>query len=169
MPMMNFRVAAPAVLVDLAGISELRGITHTDGYIRVGAMTRYRELTPLAAELPLVGMALPHIAHDAIRNRGTLGGSLALADAAAEMPAVMMALGATIHVAGANGARSVAADDFFLGYYETALEPDELITAIDIPRAREDQHFGRIFGQIFADKMHCRLKSLPSYKGRLLR
>ncbi|MDG1116462.1 MAG: xanthine dehydrogenase family protein subunit M [Flavimaricola sp.] len=140
MPMMNFRVAAPAVLVDLSALSELRGITRTDTSVRIGAMTRYRELADWAnicTDLPLIAVALPHIAHDAIRNRGTIGGSLALADAAAEMPALMLALGATIELMGPNGTRHVPADDFFQGFYDTACEADELIVAVDIPLAPE--------------------------------
>lgn len=145
MPMMNFRVATPAALVDLAGIESLTGVVRSEKHMRIGAMTRYRDLEALpdlATALPLVAMALPHIAHDAIRNRGTLGGSLALADPAAEMPAVMRAVGAEIELTGPSGARSVAADDFFAGYYETVCGEDELITAITVPIAQLDQHFG---------------------------
>jgi carbon-monoxide dehydrogenase medium subunit len=145
MPMMNFRVAAPEVLIDLADVQELRGITVKAGVVQIGAMTRYVELMsdPSVQEhLPLFGMALPHIAHDAIRNRGTLGGSLALADPAAEMPALMLALDATIVVTGPDGTRAIKPDDFFLGYFETALEDDELITHIQLPAATADQAFG---------------------------
>ena len=116
MPMMNFRLATPELLVDLGGLSELAGIQETDTGLRIGAMTRYADLAgdALVQEFaPLVSMALPHVAHSAIRNRGTLGGSIALADPAAEMPAVMLALGAQIHLASETGTRSLAADDFF--------------------------------------------------------
>jgi carbon-monoxide dehydrogenase medium subunit len=145
MPMMNFRVAQPEVLVDLGGIAELSGIERADGAMRIGAMTRYVDIMAhhgLPAQLPLVAMALPHVAHSAIRNRGTLGGSLALADPAAEMPAVARVLGASLHLAGASGVRSVAADDFFLGAYETALEPGELLTAIEFPVAQDGDRYG---------------------------
>jgi len=145
MPMMNFRVAQPDVLVDLAGIAELTGIEAGDGLLRIGAMTRYAEIMPypdLVKRVPLVAMALPHVAHSAIRNRGTLGGSLALADPAAEMPAVMRVLGATLMVAGPDGTRRIAADDFFLGAYETALEPGELLTGVEIPVAQDGDRFG---------------------------
>ena len=111
MPMMNFRVASPEVLIDLADVAELRGITRDGGTVRIGAMTRYAQLMEDAivlADIPLFAMALPHIAHDAIRNRGTIGGSLALADPAAEMPALMLALDAKIEVAGASGTRPSA-------------------------------------------------------------
>jgi len=145
MPMMNFRVARPDVLVDLGGIAELSGIEATADTVRIGAMTRYSEAMShpdLMRRLPLVTMALPHVAHSAIRNRGTFGGSLALADPAAEMPAVMRVLGARIHAAGPEGARAITADDFFRGVYETALEPGELITAIEVPTAVEGDRFG---------------------------
>lgn len=145
MPMMNFRIAAPEILVDLAGIAELRGISRDDSHLRIGAMTRYADLAAwpgLATQAPLMAAALPHIAHDAVRNRGTLGGSLALADPAAEMPAVMLALGAEIELMGPSGGRRVAADDFFLGYYETACAPDELIVAVHVPVAVPGEAFG---------------------------
>ena len=145
MPMMNFRLAAPEALIDLGAITDLRGITEADGRVRIGAMTRYADIAAhpgLAEKLPLVAKALPHVAHPAIRNRGTLGGSVALADPAAEMPAVLLALGATIHLAGTSGERAVDAGDFFLGLYETAREPGELVTAIEIPAALPGQGFG---------------------------
>ncbi|MFZ3581793.1 FAD binding domain-containing protein [Loktanella sp. DJP18] len=145
MPMMNFRVANPGRLVDLADLADLRGITRNGATIRIGAMTRYAELAASAdvrEALPLIAMALPHIAHDAIRNRGTIGGSLALADPAAEMPAIALALGATFEVAGQGGVRRIAADDFFQGYYDTALEQGELIVAIHLPVATPDHAFG---------------------------
>ena len=145
MPMMNFRLAQPEVLVDLNGLDELRGIADQGSQIRIGAMTRYAELAQLdglATRLPLVAAALPHVAHAAIRNRGTLGGSVALADPAAEMPAVLLALSAVIHVAGAEGARDIAADAFFHGLYETALEPGELVTAITLPTAGPEDRYG---------------------------
>lgn len=145
MPMMNFRVASPEVLMDLADVAELRGIARDGAHVRIGAMTRYAVLMQdpiVQADVPLIGLALPHIAHDAIRNRGTIGGSLALADPAAEMPALMLALDATIEVAGSNGKRAIKADDFFLGTFETELEEDELITAVLIPAAATVQQFG---------------------------
>ncbi|SLN76767.1 FAD binding domain-containing protein [Roseisalinus antarcticus] len=144
MPMMNFRVAAPEILVDLAGIPELRGIARQGDMLRIGAMTTYRELQddPALQAVPLIAMALPHIAHDAVRNRGTIGGSLALADAAAEMPALMMTLNAVIELAGPDGPREVPATEFFLGYYETACEPDELLVAVRVPVAQPGEVFG---------------------------
>lgn len=143
--MMNFRIASPEVLVDLAHVPELRGIERGSDTIRIGAMTTWAELMALgdlARDLPLLAAALPHIAHDAIRNRGTIGGSLALADAAAELPALAMALDGTVELAGAGGRREVAADDFFLGYFETARAEDELVTALRLPLARPGSRFG---------------------------
>lgn len=145
MPMMNFRVARPGVLVDLNRIPGLSGIEEEAGKVRIGAMTRYRDLAAsdvVSARLPLVSAALPHIAHAAIRNRGTIGGSLALADPAAEMPAVALALGATLHLVSKDGPRDVPADDFFLGAYDTALEQGELVAGVSFPTAGQGDRFG---------------------------
>jgi carbon-monoxide dehydrogenase medium subunit len=136
-PAMNFRLAAPAVLVDLNGLTELAGITgDADGGVRLGAMTRHREVerSPLVGRLaPLLAETMPHVAHPQIRNRGTIGGSLAHADPAAELPAVMVALEATVVLRSRHGERRLAAEDFFTGLFATALEAGELITAIEIP------------------------------------
>ena len=143
MPMMNFRLARPELLVDLNRITGLSGVTDGGDHIRIGAMTRYSDLMgdPLIADhVPLFGKALPHIAHAAIRNRGTIGGSVGLADPAAEMPALLLALGAVITVQSAATSRDIPADDFFLGLYDTAREPDELVTDIRIPKS--DARFG---------------------------
>lgn len=145
LPMMNFRLASPEVLVDLGGVEELRGICLDGDTVVIGAMTRYAELArwdEVCTRLPLLAKALPHIAHDAIRNRGTLGGSVALADPAAELPAICLALGATIRLAGPGGTRDVGADDFFLGLYETARDEAELVTAIAIPSAKDGDRCG---------------------------
>lgn len=145
MPMMNFRLAAPETLVDLNALQELRGIRVDGDHVRIGAMTRYADLASnqdVALHLPLFTLALPHIAHAAVRNRGTIGGSVALSDPAAEMPAVLLALEATITVSGQNGTRNIRADDFFHGLYETALEAGELVTEILVPVRRPDQRFG---------------------------
>ncbi|MEM8872393.1 MAG: xanthine dehydrogenase family protein subunit M [Pseudomonadota bacterium] len=134
-PMMNLRMAAPEVLVDLGALG-LSGVALRDGWLEIGAMTRYSALMRddlVARHAPLMRLALPHVAHAAIRNRGTLGGSVALADPAAEMPAVLLALNAEIEVAGRNGRRNIAADDFFVGLYETDLDDGEIVTAIRIP------------------------------------
>ena len=144
MPMMNFRIAAPEALIDLNGLSELSGVSVADGWVNIGAMTRYADLErdpEVSRHLPLVARVLPHIAHAAIRNRGTIGGSCALADPAAEMPAVLLALGGEVSLANARGTRRIAADDFFHGLYETARGEDELITAVHLP-ASEDKRIG---------------------------
>lgn len=135
-PAMNFRLAAPAVLIDLNGIDSLAYVAPGQGGIRIGAMTRHRTLersTDVARHAPLVAATMPFIAHAAIRTRGTIGGSLAHADPAAELPAVMLALGATFGVQHARGRRDVAAADFFTGLFATALEPGELLVEIAIP------------------------------------
>ena len=135
-PMLNFRVAAPKVLVDINRIAGLSGIKVTKTHIRIGALTRHVELErspEIARHLPLVAAAMPHIAHPAIRNRGTVGGSCALADPAAELPACALALQATFVVAGRKGERRIAAEDFFKGLYATALKAGELIVAVEFP------------------------------------
>jgi carbon-monoxide dehydrogenase medium subunit len=135
-PMLNFRVASPKVLVDINRIAGLSGIKVTKTHVRIGALTRHVELersAEIAKHLPLVASAMPHIAHPAIRNRGTFGGSCALADPAAELPACALALGATFLVAGRKGERRIAAEDFFKGLYATALKTGELLVAAEFP------------------------------------
>jgi carbon-monoxide dehydrogenase medium subunit len=135
-PMLNFRVAAPKVLVDINRIAGLAGIKVTKTHVRIGALTLHVELErspEIAKHLPLVAAAMPHIAHPAIRNRGTFGGSCALADPAAELPACALALGATFVVAGKKGERRIAAEDFFKGLYATALKSGELLVAAEFP------------------------------------
>ena len=135
-PAMNFRLATPSVLVDLNGLRELSYITDNSGEMRIGGMCRQRtvERSPLVFErAPLLAETMPHIAHPAIRNRGTVGGSLAHADPSAELPAVMLALNATMIVTGAEGTRAVGADDFFVGLFSTSVQPGELLTEVRIP------------------------------------
>ena len=137
-PAMNFRLARPAVLVDLNRIAGLAGIRPGADGVRIGAMTRQRAVerdATVAQHVPLLAEALPHIAHPQIRTRGTVGGSLAHADPAAELPAVMVALGATFELHSPRGKRSVAAEEFYTGLFTTALAPDELLVEIAIPRA----------------------------------
>lgn len=136
-PAMNFRLAQPAMLVDLNRVTELDGIEAAGDGLRIGGMTRHRALerSPLVARLsPLIAEAMPFVAHEAIRTRGTLGGSLAHADPAAELPAVMVALGATIGVRSRTSQRSIGAADFFVGLYATALEAGELVVDVMVPR-----------------------------------
>jgi len=138
-PMLNFRVAAPKVLVDVNRIGALTGIKIAKDHVRIGALTRHVELErseDIARHLPLLSQAMPHVAHPAIRNRGTFGGSCALADPAAELPACALALDATFVLAGKKGERRVAAKDFFKGLYATALKTGELLVAAEFPRAK---------------------------------
>lgn len=135
-PAMNFRLARPAVLVDLNRLTELAYVRSDADGLRIGAMTRQRsvETSDLARRAaPLVHEAMPFIAHVQIRNRGTIGGSIAHADPAAELPAVMVALGATFRAQSRAGARTIAADAFFTGLFTTALAPDELLVEIVVP------------------------------------
>lgn len=136
-PAMNFRLAQPSILVDLGSLDELRGISEADdGGLLIGAMTSHRDVerSGLVAErAPLLAEAMPWVAHPQIRNRGTIGGSLAHADPAAELPSVMQALQAVLRVRGPEGERTIPVDDFYWGLFTTALEPDELVTAVEIP------------------------------------
>lgn len=137
-PAMNFRLAQPAVLVDLNRVGGLDGIEEADGALRMGAMVRQRaaERSPaVAARAPLLAEALAHVAHPQIRARGTVGGSLAHADPAAELPAVMLALGARFLLRSPEGERSIEAADFYTGLFGTALEPEEILVAVEIPAA----------------------------------
>lgn len=137
-----FRLSEPGTLVDITRIPELRGISVTGGMLRVGALTRHAELgrdALVARHAPLLSQAVPHIAHPAIRNRGTIGGSLAYADPAAELPACAVALDATLVLAREGGERRVKATDFFTGLLTTALEPGEIIAAVEFPLAGPSQ------------------------------
>ena len=136
-PAMNFRLATPAVLVDLNAIADLSYIRVDQDALRIGAMTRHRIVErsgEVRQHAPLVADAMPFIAHPAIRTRGTIGGSLAHADPAAELPAVMLALDATLRLEHAGGTRDVPVSEFFTGLFSTALAPGELVSEIAIPR-----------------------------------
>lgn len=136
LPVMAFRLAEPGMLVDLRNIPDLRGIAVSDKRVRIGAMTRWRDIldsAQLKIALPLLPEGIEHVAHYQIRNRGTIGGSLAHADPAAEMPALALALDAVIEVVGAKGPRDIAAGDLFTGPLMTSLEPDEIIVAVRFP------------------------------------
>jgi carbon-monoxide dehydrogenase medium subunit len=142
---LNMRLSAPSLLVDINGLDELRGIRRKDGMIEIGAMTRHVEAErskDIAEYAPLIAMALPHIGHPAIRNRGTIGGSVAFADPAAELPACFLALGGEADIAGPKGKRTVKADDFFKGLFETALGPQDVLTAIRLPAADKNTRIG---------------------------
>ena len=141
LPTLNMRLSAPALLIDISGLDELKRIEMRGDVLRIGAAATHSEVLgsrEAAAAAPMIIEALEQVAHPAIRNKGTFGGSMAHADPAAELPACAVALGATIEVAGGGGARSVPAGDFFLGLYETALQPGEILTAVEIPGARPE-------------------------------
>jgi aerobic carbon-monoxide dehydrogenase medium subunit len=136
MPILNMRLANPAILVDINSVGELAGISLADGVLRIGALTRHREVgesSLIRQHLRLITDAMQHVAHAAIRNRGTFGGSLATADPAAEMPACCLALDAEMVIESVRGRRTVHVDDFFRGTFETALEPDEILVAVEFP------------------------------------
>ena len=135
---MNMRLSTGDMLVDISRIDALRGVTVDGESLRIGALTRHADIgaDPLVARhAPLLAQAVHHIAHAAIRNRGTIGGSLAHADPAAEFPACVLALGGTMHLQGPEGERHVAADDFFVDIFETAIAEGEILTAITLPLA----------------------------------
>lgn len=141
MPVLNMRLSQPKLVIDINRIDALKGIALQGDVVRIGALTRHVEVMNseiVARHLPLVAEAMPHVAHVAVRNRGTFGGSIALADPSAEMPACILALGATLVVESRRGRRSIAADDFFLGLYETARAADELLVEVLIPAQKRD-------------------------------
>ena len=144
-PALNMRLSTPSLLVDINGLRELGEISRRNGHIEIGALVRHAQAersSAIAQFAPLLAQAIPHIAHPAIRNRGTIGGSIALSDPAAELPACLLALGAEIELTGRTGRRSVAADEFFKGLFETALGPGDVLTAIRIAVPRSGARFG---------------------------
>jgi aerobic carbon-monoxide dehydrogenase medium subunit len=137
-PLLALRLARPTVLIDINGIDELSGVSATDGWVAIGAMTREyvaEESGTVADTVPLLAAALPLIGHEAIRSRGTVGGSLAHADPAAELPAVARALDAEFVVRGPSGERVIAAAEWFEGYLTTSRRPDELLLEVRFPAA----------------------------------
>jgi carbon-monoxide dehydrogenase medium subunit len=145
MPAMNLRLVAPELIVDIGDLAELRGIAVSGNIVTIGALTRHADLlksSEIAGHAPLLTDAIAHVAHPAIRNRGTIGGSLAHADPASELPACMVALNATIVVRGPGGERRIPATEFFTGIYETALSAQELLVAVELPVAQKNSaHF----------------------------
>jgi carbon-monoxide dehydrogenase medium subunit len=138
-PLLALRLAQPAVLIDINGVAELSGVSTTDGWVTIGATTREymaEESVTIAESVPLLAAALPLIGHEAIRSRGTVGGSLAHADPAAELPAVARALNAEFVVRGPSGERVVPAAEWFEGYLTTSRGPDELLTEVRFLAAR---------------------------------
>jgi carbon-monoxide dehydrogenase medium subunit len=144
-PMMAFRVAQPSLLVDLRRLPGLNEIRISGDGVHLGAMVRWRDIQDdkrLATAHPLLAAAIEHVAHYQVRNRGTVGGSLAHADPAAEMPGIAVACDAEIAVMGKGGARAVKAADFFVGALTTALKPDEIITEVRLPAWPKGRRFG---------------------------
>lgn len=142
--MMNLRMASPQILVDISRIPGLARIERQGAVLRIGALVTHRQLLDspeVASAVPLLAQAVPHVAHLAIRNAGTIGGSLALADPAAEYPAVALALNATLIATSMRGERRMAAADYFQGLYQTDLAEDEILTAIEFPVATAGQRF----------------------------
>jgi aerobic carbon-monoxide dehydrogenase medium subunit len=137
LPMMKVRLAQPAVLVDIARVGELSGIRSEGDELIIGATTRHADVAGSAlvrAEVPLLAYAAAQVGDPQIRHRGTIGGSLAHADPSADLPMTLVALGGSVEITGPAGVRTVAADDFFVGPFETALSPDELLSAVRVPR-----------------------------------
>ena len=142
---LNMRLSSPSLLVDINGVAGLDGIAVRNGIVEIGAMTRHVTLersSDIAKFAPLIARAMPHIAHPAIRNRGTIGGSLAYADPAAELPACLVALDGEIDIAGPGGQRTVRAGDFFKGLFETALGPHDVLSAVRFPAADAQTRVG---------------------------
>jgi len=142
---LNMRLSAPTLLIDINGVADLDGVSVNNGMVEIGALTRHVTLERsdlVAKHAPLIHLAMPHIAHPAIRNRGTVGGSLAYADPAAELPACLVALDGEIDIAGPKGKRAVKAADFFKGLFETALRPHDVLSAIRFSAASADTRVG---------------------------
>ena len=142
---LNMRLSHPSLLVDINGVGGLDGISSSDGHIEIGALVRHAQAersAELGRRAPLIALAMPHIGHPAIRNRGTIGGSVAFADPAAELPACVLALGGELAIAGPQGSRVVKADDFFKGLFETALTTHDVLTSIRIPAAGAQTRVG---------------------------
>lgn len=173
MPAMNLRLISPEFIVDISGLDELRGIAVRANALTIGALTRHVDLLrspEIAAHAPLLAEAVAHVAHPAIRNRGTLGGSLAQADPASELPACMLALDATIIIRGERAERRIAAAEFFKGIYETALSANELLVAVEVPIAISGSaHFFHEFARRHGDYAIAGLAALAIVEGGLFK
>lgn len=132
LPLMKLRFTSPSLLVDMRRLDDLRGVEADDGSFRIGALTRHADLQ-VRDDMGLIALAAGRIADQQVRNRGTIGGSLANGDAAADLPAVLLAYGGSVTVRGSSGAREIAADDLFQGYLTTAIAPGEVLTEVRIP------------------------------------
>jgi len=136
-PMMNLRLVSPALLLDIGALDELRGVTLNGDMLRIGPLVRHCDIASddlIARHAPLLAKAVGHVAHLAVRNRGTFGGSLAQADPAGDWPALALAFGATIHATNAKGPRRIAVDKFFTNLFTTALEQGDVLTHVAFPR-----------------------------------
>ncbi len=142
---LNMRLSAPSLLIDINRVPGLDGIKLSKGFVEIGALARHTQVERsdiIARHAPLIARAMPHIAHPAIRNRGTFGGSIAFADPAAELPACLLALGGEIEITGPKGKRKVKVDTFFKDLFETAIGPRDVLTLVRIPAATKDTRTG---------------------------
>ena len=165
-PSLNMRLSAPELLIDIGGLEELRGISVDRGVLRIGAMVTHAQLESsevVRKHAPLLAQAVPYIAHPAIRNRGTIGGSLALADPAAEYPAVALALNAVMFVEGKKGQRQVDARHFFKGLFETDMRPGEVLVAVEIPAKLEGER--SVFLELARRHGDYAIVGLAAFKG----
>ena len=172
MPLLNFRMAQPSTVVDLMHIPGLNSIELCDNVVAIGALTRHAELEfskLIAVKLPVMAAAMPHVAHLAIRNRGTIGGSLSHADPAAELPMLAVFYEATIKVQGPGGRREIPAEEFFVSALTNCLEPDEIVFEIDFPILKS--HTGWAFEEVarrFGDfALACIAVSIALLDGRI--
>jgi carbon-monoxide dehydrogenase medium subunit len=164
--LLNLRLARPDVVLDIGPLSDLRHHGVTNGVLEVGAMTTQRELerdSAVAQACPLLGDAIPHVGHAAIRNRGTMGGTIAHADPAAELPVVLAALGGSVRLRSTQGDRTVPADEFFKGFLTTAARPDELLVSVSFPTAGDGsgaafEEFARRPGDFALVSVACALE-----------
>jgi aerobic carbon-monoxide dehydrogenase medium subunit len=168
-PALNMRLSQPELLVDISGLP-FKDITLEQGVLRIGALVTHSQIEKsgeIARHAPLLAQAVRHVAHPAIRNRGTIGGSIALADPAAEYPACMVALDASIVVAGAGGERLVKAQQFFKGLFEVDLAPGELVAALEVPAQLKDQR--SVFLELARRHGDYAIIGLAAYKGKSTR
>jgi CO/xanthine dehydrogenase FAD-binding subunit len=164
--LMNLRLASPEIVVDIGRLGGLRYIRNTGSALEIGALTTQASIEhdrAVATVCPLLAEAVPHIGHTAIRNRGTVGGSIAHADPAAELPVVLAALEGEVTAATTNGTRTISADSFFHGFLTTALEPNELVTAVSFPAANGEfgfafEEFSRRPGDFALASVACRVR-----------
>ena len=160
MATLNMRLSAPSLLIDINGISGLDGIALKAGAVEIGALARHAQAERsdvVAKNAPLIARAMPFIGHPAIRNRGTLGGSIAFADPAAELPACLLALDGEVDAVGPKGKRTIKAADYFKGLYETALGPQDVLTAFRVPAADKNTRVGLCRTGAAAWRLrHCR-------------